>query len=296
MGAGASTSAGGAAAATVEALNLPEDTSAEDKAKINAQLATLNFFVDTLDKQGANESFDGKFPVNAAALKDGVEDADKLKSITKALATWNCHRYMHGSYLLAKNIDKVNKFYEDMGPVAVTTKEGANVGVQITRKSLKATLKKAEKHTEDQIKAVVNQFMHDIGKERPHSGVSEAVYEEIMKKLVAEESDNKLENWEPDAWEIIDESKCPKAAMIKKDLDKLTVTDDDTCRYFVEQTGISRNENREYWLKIFSEQGEAAGLAKLEEYNDWLLGKVEPPDPQEYDRDADLMVLFGAYP
>ena len=45
MGAGASTTAGGAAAATVEAMNLPEDTSAEDKAKINGQLATLNFFV-----------------------------------------------------------------------------------------------------------------------------------------------------------------------------------------------------------------------------------------------------------
>lgn len=75
----------------------------------------------------------------------------------------------------------------------------------------------------------------------------------MIKKLVAEESktDN---NWNKDKWTIIDKSKCPKAAMIKKDLDKL-----DTKGAF----GINRNENRVYWLNVFSEKGEAGGLAQV---------------------------------
>ena len=98
-----------------------------------------------------------------------------MKSITKALSTWSCHRYMHGSYLLAKHIDAVNKFYEDMGPV----KSADGKSVRVTRKSLTENLKKAEKVIS--INMLVNKLMHDIGKEKAQSGVSEEVYEEVLR-------------------------------------------------------------------------------------------------------------------
>ena len=82
---------------------------------------------------------------------------------------------MHGSYLLAKHIDAVNKFYEDMGPV----KSADGKSVRVTRKSLTENLKKAEKVVS--INMVVNKLMHDIGKEKAQSGVSEAVYEEVLR-------------------------------------------------------------------------------------------------------------------
>lgn len=106
---------------------------------------------------------------------------------------------------------------------------------------------------EAQIKGNVNQLLSLIGKEKAQSAMSEADYLRIVKKMVADESGGD-DNWDDAGWAIKDKAKCPNAALVKAELDKL-----DTKGEF----GINQHENRLFWLECFSNMGEQKAMAQM---------------------------------
>ena len=80
---------------------------------------------------------------------------------------------------------------------------------------------------------------------------------QILSKLVADESS--ADNWDKDSCVIKDESKCPKAAMIKKNLDKL---DKGEC-------GITREEFHQFWFNRIFEDGKKE-KANQKKASDWV--------------------------
>jgi len=252
------------ASGVVEKFNLPNDFEEEKKQKLTQQIANLEAFVKAFE--GENKTYDG---VNSRAPYDKChsDDADKQKDIQGALSYWNCHRYMYGAYLLALHHDKVNALYEAMGPVKIS-KEGEPLAFVVTRKSLTAKLKAAEKKTEAQIKAIVDEFMKGIGKEKAQSCLSEKDYYDVVKKLVIDESDE--ENWDENQWIPKDKSKCPVATKVITDL----------CKLGDKEFGINRHENRMFWLEMFSNDGEEA-LKMLENFTKQLTGEDAKGEPKE---------------
>jgi hypothetical protein len=209
---------------------------------------------------------------------EDTDDDELCKA--EAVHKWKIAGYLNGAALAAKHMSKIFQFYQMMGPI-VHPKNGT----QVTRKSLTALLTEAGKLPPKHVTGVVNMLMMHIGKETKQSGFpksrmmtykekemnGEDFYGMYVKQLVVVESSNGAANWCDTNWVIKDKSKCPGAAAIKADLDKLGTTG---------EFGINQHENRLYWFENFMNQGEEKTLALLTKYTKWIGGEVA--DDEEY--------------
>lgn len=79
--------------------------------------------------------------IDIAKCLDGVEDAEKKKSIQHALHSWYGYKYMRAMNTFAMATDTMSDVFEAMGPVK--QKDGS---MQLTRKTITESLKKGVNH------------------------------------------------------------------------------------------------------------------------------------------------------